>query len=80
MQFILFYHQARKKLQAIGIGDCIIITQTTDDEKVKLNLTHFCDTLYVPEARHNLLSANKLEKDHFQVVFLAQNPVFARKP
>ena len=62
-----------ENLQAIGIGDCMITTQTATGEKVKL----ICkDALYVPEARRNLLSASKLGKDHFQVVLLSQDPVF----
>ena len=62
-----------EKLQAIGMGDCMITTQTANGEKVN----HICcDALYVPEARHNLLSASKLGKDHFHVVLPAQDLVF----
>ena len=43
-----------ENLQAIGIGYCMITTQTATGEKVKL----ICkDALYVPEARRNLLSS-----------------------
>ena len=62
-----------ESLLAIGIGDCMITTQSADGEKVKL----LCrDTLYVPEARRNLLSASKLAKDNFQVILPTPNPVF----
>ena len=58
---------------AIGVSDCLITTQSADGEQVKL----ICrDTLYVPEARRNLLSASKLAKDNFQVILPAQNPVY----
>ena len=63
-----------ENLLAIGVGDCLITTQSADGEQVKL----ICrDTLDVPEARRNLLSASKLAKDNFQVVLPAQNPVHA---
>ena len=60
-------------IQAIGIGNCQITTQTANGELVNLILH---DTLYVPDARRNLLSVSKLAQDRFQVVLPADNSLF----
>ena len=62
-----------ESLLAIGIGTCQITTQNANGDLVNL-ICH--DTLYVPEARRNLLSASKLAKDRFQVVLPAPDSVF----
>ncbi len=73
-QFLL---RRREKLgesiQAIGIGDCKITTQTENGELVNLILH---DVLYVPDARRNLLSVGRLSQDRFQVVLPADNSIF----
>ena len=53
-----------ESILAIGVGNCQISTQTANGELVNLVLH---DVLYVPEARRNLLSVNKLSQDRFQV-------------
>ena len=60
-------------IQAIGIGNCQITTQNANGELVNLILH---DTLYVPDARRNLLSVSKLAQDRFQVVLPADNSLF----
>ena len=52
-------------IQAIGIGDCKITTQTANGELVHLILR---DALYVPDARLSLMCAKKLTQGRFQVV------------
>jgi hypothetical protein len=62
-----------ESIQAIGIGNCKITTQTANGELVNLILH---DVLYVPDARRNLLSVSKLSQDRFQVVLPADNSIF----
>jgi hypothetical protein len=62
-----------ESIQAIGIGNCKITTQTANGELVNLILH---DVLYVPDARRNLLSVSKLAQDRFQVVLPADNSIF----
>ncbi len=61
-----------ESIPAIGVGNCKITTQTANSELVKLILH---DVLYVPDARQNLLSVNKLSQDQF-LVLPADNSIF----
>ena len=62
-----------ESIQAIGIGNCKISTQTANGELVNLILY---DALYVPDARRNLLSVTKLSQDRFQVVMPADSSIY----
>ncbi len=73
MQCLYFHSEKGETIQAIGIGSCQITTQAANGELVNLILH---DTLYVPDARRNLLSVSKLAQDRFQVVLPAGNSLF----